>query len=247
MGMKLQNKKAIVTGASRSIGKAISIALAKQGADVIISYRTDEIGAKACVAEIESLGRIAKALYVDFSKPLEVTSFFDNAVAFLGRVDILVNNAAGYDTTPFLDLDIEVFEKVLWLGASVPVMLTQLAAKHMIKENLPGSIINISSTSGLRPYPNRVAHSAAKAALNMVTQSTALELAPYGIRVNAVAPGYTPYEGEVIDTELLAGIPLQRAGSPEDTAKAVLYLAANDSNWMTGQILSIDGGHSLSY
>lgn len=247
MIMKLQNTKAIVTGANRSIGKAISIALAKQGADVAISYRTDEIGAKAVVSEIESMGRIAKAIFVDFSKPQEVARFFDDAVAFLGKVDILVNNAAGYDTTPFLDLDIEVFEKILWLGVSTPVLLTQLAAKHMIKEKLHGSIINISSTSGLRPYPNRVAHSAAKAALNMVTKSTALELAPYLIRVNAIAPGYTPYDGEAIDLELLAAIPLQRAGSPDDVAKAAIYLATNDSSWMTGQVLSIDGGHSLSY
>ncbi len=122
--------------------------------------------------------------------------------------------------------------------------MTQLTAKDMIAHKKNGAIINISSISGLRPYPNRVAHSAAKAALNMLTKSTALELAPYGIRVNAIAPGGIPYEES---TEPTAENPLGRYGRPDDIANAALFLAGDDSSWMTGQIMVIDGGHSLSF
>lgn len=243
--MKLLGKKAIVTGANRSIGKAIATLFAKEGADVVISYRTDEMGAKSVVSAIEHLGRKGKCIYADFSKAEGVQQFFKDALDFLGHVDILVNNAGGYDTTDFLNLTIDKFESVLKISLSAPMLLTQLAAKNMIQSKKPGVIINISSISGNRPYPNRVAHSTAKAALNMLTQATALELAPYNIRVNAIAPGGTPYEGDPIEDDIQ--IPLKRMGTPIDQASAALYLASDESSWLTGQIITIDGGQSLSF
>lgn len=242
--MKFLGKKAIVTGANRSIGRAIAIAFAQEGADVVISYRSDEKGAKQTVSNIEQLGRSGKCFFADFSKTEGVREFFQQALDYLGHIDILVNNAGGYDTSSFLDLSIDKFESVLKISVSVPMLLTQLAAQNMIQEEIAGRIINISAISGMRPYPNRTAHSTAKAALNMLTQATALELAQYNIRVNAIAPGVTPYEEDGVHEAF--EIPLKRTGRPIDQASAALYLASDDSSWMTGQIMTIDGGQSLS-
>lgn len=242
--MKLLGKKAIVTGANRSIGRAIAVAFAKEGADVVISYRSDEAGAKDTISAVEQLGRLGKCIFADFSTTEGVKIFFQQAIEYLCGVDILVNNAGGYDTTAFLELEIDKFESVLKISLSAPMLLTQLAALNMIQSSIAGVIINISSISGNRPYPNRVAHSTAKAALNMLTQSTALELAQHNIRVNAIAPGATPYEDDVTPN---FEIPLKRMGKPLDQATAALFLASDESSWMTGQVLTIDGGQSLSF
>jgi NAD(P)-dependent dehydrogenase (short-subunit alcohol dehydrogenase family) len=244
--MRLQNKKAIITGANRSIGRAIALEFAKQGADVAISYRSHEKGAQDTIAAVQKLHRSGIALHADFLEVDEIESFFNKALEFLGSVDILVNNAARYNTTPFLDLRIPIFEELLKVGVCAPLFLIQLAAKHMIGQKISGSIINISSISGSRPYPSRTAHSTAKAALNMLTQSASLELAPFGIRVNAIAPGDTPYE-EVKQPISVEHIPLQRVGKAQDHANTAVFLASEESSWMTGQIVTIDGGQSLSY
>lgn len=242
--MKLLGKKAIITGANRNIGAAIARMFAEQGADVCISYRSDLIGAEEVQESIIKMGRRAKALHADFSDETNINSFFNNATSFLGGLDILVNNAAGYDTSAFLDLPLETFKDLFAIGVFAPMVMTQLAAKYMIAGRQRGTIVNISSISGLRPYPNRVAHSGAKAALNMLTQSTALELAEYGIRANAISAGPIPYE----ESQIYAPeIPLGRYGKPEDIAKAALFLASEDSSWMTGQIIVVDGGLSLSF
>lgn len=241
--MKLLGKKAIVTGANRNIGAEIALIFAEEGADVCISYRSDSAGAKEVQESIIRKGRRAKALHVDFSDETQLDSFFKDAVSFLEGVDILVNNAAGYDTSAFLDLPAATFKDLLSVGVSAPMLMTQLTAKHMIENRQKGAIINISSISGLRVYPNRVAHSTAKAALNMLTRNTAMSLAEYGIRVNAIAPGPVPYE---INDALAPEIPLRRYGKPKDIAKAALFLASDDSSWITGQILVVDGGLSTS-
>lgn len=245
--MKLLGKKAIVTGANKSIGRAIAIAFAEEGADVVISYRSDEKGALETVKAIQDKGRLSKAIHADFIEVKAIEHFFKQAMDFLGHVDILVNNAAGYDTSSFLELSVETFEHLFKAGVMAPMLLTQLAAKQMIQGKIAGKIINISSISGNRPYPNRTAHSTAKSALNMLTQSTALELAPYNIRVNAIAPGVTPYdESTIYESAVAEGIPIKRAGTPKDQAHAAIYLASDDSAWTTGHILIVDGGQSLS-
>ena len=246
--MKLIGKKAIITGANRNIGQAIAIAFAKEGADCCISYRSDEKGAQQTIEEIEKIGNRAKAIYADFATKEGINNFFNQALEFLGTVDILVNNAAGYNTKDFLEISMDEFENLLKISLSAPMMLTQLAAKQMIANGIAGKIINISSISGNRPYPNRVAHSTAKAALNMLTKNCAIELAKYSIRVNAIAPGNTPYDQENFEaTPIASKIPLKRTGKAEDHAYAALYLATDESSWMTGQILTVDGGQSLSF
>lgn len=243
--MKLLGRKAIVTGANRSIGRAIATCFAREGADVVISFRSDEKGARDTVNDIEKYGRMAQAFYADFAHTEGVRRFFHQAVEFLGGVDVLVNNAGGYDTNPFMNLSIDDFERVLKISVSAPMLLSQLTAKDMIQKGISGAIVNISSISGNRPYPNRTAHATAKAALNMLTQVTALELAPYHIRVNAIAPGPTPYDDD--DSQEPFEIPLKRLGKPEDQALAALFLASEEASWMTGQVMTIDGGLSLSF
>lgn len=243
--MKLLGKKAIVTGANRSIGRAIALAFAREGADVVISYRSDQKEANITIEMIKQLGRSGKCFFADFSCIENVSTFFDQALEYLGQVDILVNNAAAYDTTAFLDLEPIRFEELIKVGITAPMFLSQLSAKQMIAKKISGKIINISSISGNRPYPNRVAHSAAKAALNMLTQSMALELAQYGIRVNGIAPGMTSYEDTPVVENL--SIPLRRVGIPLDHAQAAVFLVSEESSWMTGQMIIVDGGQSLSY
>ena len=244
--MRLKGKKVIVTGANRSIGKAIALLFAKEGAELVISYRSDKKGAEETVLCIQKASGIAKALHADFSTHDNVEQFYRESINVLGQVDILVNNAAGYNTLGFFELKPQDFEQLLQVTLITPFFLSQLVAKGMIQKQTGGNIINISSISGTRPILNRVAHASGKAALNMLTQTMALELAQHRIRVNAIAPGYTPYEEGSKTDPALKDIPLRRAGLPSDQASTALFLATEESSWITGQILTVDGGHSIA-
>lgn len=243
--MRLERKKAIVTGANRSIGRAIALLFAKEGAEVVISYRSDKKGAEEVVDCIQKAGGNARAIYADFSTCEGVSQFYSECLQVLGHVDILVNNAGGYNTLGFFELTPHDFEDLMQVTLMTPFFLSQLVAKGMVERQIKGSIINISSISGSRPTLDRVAHATGKAALNMLTQTMALELAQYGIRVNAIAPGYTPYESLEVDPAI-QDIPLGRAGLPSDQASTALFLATEESSWTTGQILTVDGGHSVA-
>lgn len=244
--MRLEGKKVIVTGANRSIGKAIALLFAKEGAELVISYRSDRKGAEEIIDCIKKSNGTASALYADFSTHEGVEQFYRECVHILGYVDILVNNAGGYNTLGFFELTTHDFEQLLQVSLMTPFFLSQLVAKGMVQKQTKGNIINISSISGTRPTLNRVAHASGKAALNMLTQTMALELAQHGIRVNAIAPGYTPYEESSELDPAIKDIPLGRAGLPSDQASTSLFLATEESSWMTGQVLTIDGGHSIA-
>lgn len=244
--MRLKGKKVIVTGANRSIGKAIALLFAQEGAEVIISYRSDKKGAEETIQCIQKAHGIARALHADFSSIEGIEQFYHESIAVLEQVDILVNNAGGYNTQSFFDLKPHDFEELLQVTLMTPFFLSQLVARGMVQKQIRGNIINISAISGVRPVLNRVAHATGKAALNMLTQTMALELAQHGIRVNAIAPGYTPYEENPELDPILKNIPLGRAGIPNDQASAALFLATEESSWVTGQILTVDGGHSIA-
>lgn len=235
MPMRLIGKKAIITGANRGIGKAIALLFAKEGAELVISYRSDKSGANEVVKKSEGK---CNAIYADFSTSDGIIQFFSESKKILGSIDILVNNAAGYNTDPFFDLKYQDFEDLLKITLLTPFLLSQWVAKDMIDLGIKGNIINVSSIAASSPTPNRIAHSSGKAALNMLTQSMALELSHYDIRVNALSPGNTSENFEN-NTQ----IPLGRSGSPIDHAYAALFLATDPS--ITGQILTVDGGQTL--
>lgn len=243
--MKLAGKKVIVTGANRSIGKAIALLFAKEGAQLVISYRSDKKGAEEIIDCIQKTNGNASALYADFSTHEGVEQFYTECLSILGHVDVLINNAGGYNTLGFFELTTRDFEQLLQVTLMTPFFLSQLVAKGMVQKQIKGNIINISSISGTRPSMNRVTHASGKAALNMLTQTMALELAQYGIRVNAIAPGHTPYESSEFNSAI-KDIPLGRAGLPSDQASTALFLATEESSWMTGQVLTVDGGHSIA-
>ncbi len=241
--MKLEGNRAIVTGANRSIGRAIALLFGEEGADVVISYRSDKQGALEVVETLQAMGRKAAAYHADFSSADGVKRFFDEANGFLGGVDILINNASGYNSSAVFDLKPEAFSNLLQVGTVTPFYLIQLAAQEM-KEG--GAVINISSITGQKPYNNRIAFCSSKAALDMLTKCAALELGAKGIRVNAIAPGWTPYEGDDMTAQLDA-IPLKRAGLPEDHARLALFLVSSDASWITGEVIAVDGGQSLTF
>lgn len=251
--MKFKGKKAIVTGANRSIGQEIAVALAEQGADVVISYRSDEAGAKATIQKIKKHGRDATCFCADFSKSENIAIFVQNAIAFLGQVDILVNNAAMLSRELFFEVTPETMARVFQVNTVAPFYTLQLCAKNMVDNHIKGSIVNISSIAGSTTFPRGIAYASSKAAVNKFTQNSALELGQYGIRVNTISPGVvasgmneeTAQLNPQLWKEYHNKIPLMRTGTPADISNSALFLLSNDANWITGKIFEIDGGHVL--
>ncbi len=252
--MRLEGKKAIVTGASQSIGQAIAIALAKEGADVAFSFRSNEEGANRTLEAIKKTGRKGLALHADFLEDGQCESFIQSSLDFLGQVDILVNNAGSALRSSIFDISSDDFIRIININAAIPLRLSQLAVKHMVEKKIPGSIINISSIAGLRGIKERLGYCSSKACLNMVTESSALDLAGKKIRVNAIAPGYiaagmneerATQRSKEWD-EIVKTIPLGRGGTPEDIASTAVFLASDESSWITGTVIALDGGSTVS-
>lgn len=251
--MEFTNKKVIVTGANRSIGRQIAIAFAEQGADIVISYRSDKSGAEETVKAIHALGRKAWASYADFSNHQEVVEFYHQARSYLERVDVLINNAGMLYRETLMEITPEKMQQVLQVNALSPLYLLQLTATDMIQNKIKGCVINISSISASMTASRGIVYAASKAAMNKWTQNAALELAKDGIRVNTIAPGVIA-AGMNEDTEIsdptlwqqyLNSIPLKKAGTPNDIANMVTFLASNKADWITGKIFHVDGGHVL--
>lgn len=240
--MRMLGKSALITGASKSIGRAIALAFSREGARVAITYRNDLDGALEVIQAINDAGGEAIAVQAEFTDEASMKTAFEDALDFLGKVDILVNNAADYDSSCFLSLEVSALQRLLHAGVVAPVYLTQLASHHMIGQKIQGSILNISSISGSHPSPCRLAHSTTKAALNMATKNMALELRPHGIRVNAIAPGSTPYGPLTLPETVEVDFTLQREGTPEDQARVAISLCTEDGAWITGQVITVDGG-----
>ncbi|STY31128.1 short-chain dehydrogenases/reductases family protein [Legionella wadsworthii] len=251
--MNFKEKKVIVTGANRSIGQRIAVAFAEQGADVVISYRSDAKGAEETIQTIKATGQDAKAFYADFSQIESVATFAEEAMSYLGRVDILVNNAGMLSRETIFELSPEKMQKVFQVNTISPLYLAQLCAKNMVEKDNKGCILNISSISGTMTMTKGIGYGASKAALNKWTKHAALDLAQYGIRVNSIEPGVIE-SGMNEDTAIsnpelwhyyVSNIPLQRPGTPNDIANMVLFLASEKASWITGKIFTVDGGHVL--
>lgn len=251
--MNFKGKKIIVTGANRSIGQKIALAFAEQGADVVISYRSDAKGAEETVHAIKEMGRESIAFYADFSNMDNVGFFAQQAIEHLGHVDILVNNAGMLCRETIFELSPEKMQQVFQVNTISPLYLSQLCSTNMVEKERNGSIINISSISGILTMPKGIGYGASKAALNKWTKHAALDLAKHGIRVNTIAPGVIEAgmneDTAISNPELweyyITNIPLQKPGKPSDIANMVLYLASEKASWITGKIFEVDGGHIL--
>ena len=246
----LSGKLALVTGSSRGIGKAIAIALAKAGADVIVHGRSESEALKSTVEEIKALGNKVYSVCADTSKPEEIYAMFEKTDA-LGGVDILVNNAAVLSRVPLMELDYTEWDRLMQTNSRGYFICSQCAAKSMIKKQW-GRIINISSISQYEVAPGRVHYCASKAAIGMITKGLALELAPYGITANEVLPGsiHTDFNDDVLSNpeyyqNCINGIPMKKIGKPTDIAGAVVFAASEEASYMSGAEIVIDGAKTV--
>ncbi len=247
---RLNGKIAIVTGGGRGIGRAIATAMAREGAFVVVIDRNQELGAQTA-ADLVAAGGQAEFIRADVSRKEEVEQAIAQVLERHGRVDILVNNAGVHDARPFWEEPEELWDRMYRVNVLGTVFPSQAVVRHMIPRQ-QGVIVNIASKAGVVGEPGHAAYSASKGAVISLTREMAIELAPYGIRVNAVCPGpvetdmlYTAIPDEEARRELAASVPLGRLGRPEDIAATVVFLASDESAWCTGQAISVDGGMSI--
>ena len=241
----LANKVAVVTGAGRGIGRAVALAYARMGADVACVSRTEENSAKAA-AEVEALGRRAWAVAVDVSDTAAVDAAAGKILDDAGRVDILVNNAGVTRDNLLMRMSEEEWDTVLDINLKGAFNFTKAFSRTFIKQR-SGRIINIASVIGLIGNAGQSNYAASKAALIGFTKSIAKELAPRGITVNAIAPGFietdmTAALDDKVRESIIGNVPLGRFGSPDDIAHAAVFLAMEPSGYITGQVLTVDGG-----
>jgi 3-oxoacyl-[acyl-carrier protein] reductase len=244
--MLLKGKTAIITGASRGIGKAITLALAAQGANVVINFSRNEKAAMAVADEVEKMDVRALVLKADVSRLDEVENFVDKVLKEFDGIDILVNNAGITKDNLLIRMSEEDFDSVMKVNMKGVFNFTKSVSKIMIKQR-HGKIINISSVVGIKGNAGQSNYAAAKSAIIGFTKSIALELASRGINVNAIAPGYvesdmTAVLPEKVKEQMKNLIPLKRSGTPLDIANGVLFLAGAYSDYITGQVINIDGG-----
>jgi len=241
----LEGQVAIVTGASRGIGRAIAVALAGEGAKVIVNFASSVIAAEEVVTEIKSKGGEAIAIHADVSHEAQVDSLVKSAIDTWGRVDVLVNNAGITRDTLLLRMKLEDWQSVIDLNLTGVFLVTRAVSKTMLKQK-SGRIINIASVAGQMGNPGQGNYSAAKAGVIGFTKTVAKEMASRGVTVNAVAPGFiaTDMTADLKNTEeILKFIPLGRYGQPEEIAGMVRFLAADPAAaYITGQVFNVDGG-----
>jgi glucose 1-dehydrogenase len=242
-------KVALVTGASRGIGTGIALVMAKTGYDVAITYTEQKEKAEEVAAQIRPLGRRVAIVQGDLLRAEVPAQIVETCVKELGRIDVLVNNAGRTIIGHILDMSLDQINSLLDLDFRSYVLMTQLVGRHMRDRGIRGAIINITSTRGDRAYCCDGVYGGLKAALSRATQSFALDLGPFGIRVNCVAPGAIPTPAMTGDKRMKVQyddwaqrIPLKRFGTPDDIGNAVAWLASDKSSYITGQTLNVDGG-----
>jgi glucose 1-dehydrogenase len=252
--MRLQGKVALVTGSGRGIGRAIAVRLAREGARVAVEDRSDNAAAEATLAEVREAGGDGCVIAGDISTPEVDRNVVAQAVATLGRLDVLVNNAGIEKRADFLDVTEGDFDAVLGVNLRGAFFATQAFARHVRDRDGGGAVVNVSSVHEELPFPHFASYAASKGAVKMLMRNLAIELAPLGIRVNNVAPGAvkTPINAALLSNKaeldaLLANIPLRRLGRPEDVANAVAFLASEEAAYVTGTTLFVDGGLLWNY
>jgi NAD(P)-dependent dehydrogenase (short-subunit alcohol dehydrogenase family) len=245
---RLGGKKALVTGAGTGIGQEIALEYARQGAEVVLHFFHSGDGAKETVEKIKLMDGKAAALEADFDKVQPCFDLVDQAIEILGGLDVLVNNAGYSLDKNFLETTPEEFNFVFNVNIRAQFFCAQQAVKYWLKENRKGNIINLASIDGLRGNINKSAYSGTKGAVIAWTRELGVELAAKGIRVNAIAPGWIEVARNYRDIKGFNGktagtiIPLQRIGHVSDIAKAAVYLGSDESEFMIGQTMIVDGG-----
>jgi glucose 1-dehydrogenase len=253
MAGPLAGKVALVTGASSGIGRAAAVALAAAGADVALNYLTMPDGAVAAAEEIEKLGRKALLYRVDVSDQAAVERMVGDAAAMLGRVDVFVSSAVYSDREPFTTADMAGFRKTIDVTMWGAYYALRATCNQMIEQQEGGSAVIVSSPHAQIAFPLSMAYNMAKAAIDQMMRTAAVELLPHRIRVNSVYPGWTdtPGERKYFTDEAIAkaatALPWGRLASPEEIARAILFLAEPASDYITGTVLHVDGGLFLPW
>jgi 3-oxoacyl-[acyl-carrier protein] reductase len=245
---KLKGKVAVVTGASKGIGAAIAKSLAAEGASVVVNYASDAQGAHKVVGDIETKGGKAVAVKGDVASAADVKQIFAETKKAFGAPDILVNNAGVFKFFPLEEVAEGEFHRQFNINVLGTLLATQEAAKHFGDKG--GSVINLSSVVSDNPLPGSSVYAATKGAVDTLTQALAVELAGRGIRVNAIAPGGTETEGSramgmvgsAMEKDIVSRTPLGRLGQPDDIARVAVFLASDDSAWLTGERITAAGG-----
>ena len=249
---RLEGKVAIITGADQGIGRSIALRLAAEGADIAFCYRSNRAGAEEVVASITrgaGTERRAIAVQADVSDTAQIQKFITTVFERWGRADILVNNAGLERRADFWDVTEQDYDLVLGVNLRGVFFTTQAVVRHWIAAKTQGKIINISSVHEELPFPHFASYCASKGGLKMLTRNLAIELAPYRITINNIAPGAieTPINKGLLNDPaklkpLLENIPLNRLGTPEDVAGVAAFLASRDSDYVTGTTVFVDGG-----
>jgi 3-oxoacyl-[acyl-carrier protein] reductase len=249
--MRLKDKIAVVTGASRGVGKAIALAYAREGADVVVNYASNEAAADQVVRDIEALGRKAVKIQGDVAKKEEAAAVIQAAKSHFGRLDILVNNAGFSKPAMLLKMTEEQWDQVVDLHLKGAFLCTQAAAQIM-KEQKSGKMINVTSVAGLVGTVGQINYSAAKGGLLSFTKSAARELARYNICVNVISLGIVATDmtekirsDEKLKEIYMRRILLERFAEPDDITPAFVFLASAEANYITGQLLCVDGGYGM--
>ena len=245
---RLAGKRTLVTGSGTGLGREVGLEFARQGADVVFHYSRSAKGAQSAVEVAQGLGRRATVFQADLSRVEACLDLVDRATEFLGGLDVLVNNAGISETEAFLEVTPEFFDRLYHVNIRAQFFCAQRAVKHMLEAGRGGVVINTTSSHAQSSLPGFAVYAGTKGAIWAWTQQLAVELAPQGIRVNGICPGWTEVESfytEIPDFDPVAVgklIPYQRMGKPIDIAKGCVYLASEDSDYMVGHVLVVDGG-----
>ena len=252
--MDFGGKVAVVTGAGRGLGRAYAETLARHGARVCLAELDPGLGA-ATESALRGQGQPVRFWQTDVGDALAVRSCVEFVQREFGRVDILINNAGNVGLFPSLEISVEQWERVLQVNLVSTFMCSQAFGREMIRQGEGGAIVNVSSIASLSTFPLRASYGAAKAGINLLTKVLAVEWAPYGIRVNAVAPGMTRTErgadlakfsiGSLNESAFTPRIPLGRQASPQEIANVAVFLASGEASYVSGQVWFVDGGWTV--